>query len=207
MNRKISKIGISLIQSFEACRLAAYKPVATEPHYTIGWGHYGPDVQAGMTITQEQADSMFIADLAKYEACVNNPSYVPVTDKLTQNQFDALVSFCYNCGSGNLQRLCNARTVTEIAKHLIAYNKSNGTFLTGLTVRRQAELELFNKPETAKEEEDMQLSNYQWGVLETSIRKLLDNKKVTDRLWLDKIKERTLTTSELAWLTFVVSMR
>lgn len=48
----ISKVGKDLIKSFEGCVLHAYKPVASEQYYTIGWGHYGPDVYAGMTITQ-----------------------------------------------------------------------------------------------------------------------------------------------------------
>ncbi|WP_143767420.1 lysozyme, partial [Paenibacillus odorifer] len=60
MSRKISQVGISLIKSFEGCRLTAYKPVPTETYWTIGWGHYGPDVKAGMTITQAQADSMLL---------------------------------------------------------------------------------------------------------------------------------------------------
>lgn len=146
--RKISNAGIKLIKNYEGCKLTAYKPVPTEQYWTIGWGHYGSDVKQGMTITQAQADAMLIADLAKYEAYVNNPSYVPVTDKLTQNQFDALVSFCYNCGQGNLKKLCKDRTVTQIAASITKYNKSGTTVLNGLVRRRQAELDLFNTPDT-----------------------------------------------------------
>lgn len=145
MSRKISEIGLKLIKNFEGCRLTAYKPIATETYYTIGWGHYGPDVTKGMTITQAQADSMLINDMAKYESYVNNTSYVPVTAQLNQNQFDALVSFCYNCGNGNLKSLCKGRTITEIAANITKYNKSSGTVLAGLVKRRAAELELFNK--------------------------------------------------------------
>ncbi|KZV13627.1 hypothetical protein F511_45210 [Dorcoceras hygrometricum] len=104
-----------------------------------------------MTITQEQAEAMLKADMSKYESYVNNPDYVPVTAQLTQYQFDALVSFCYNCGAGNLQTLCRGRTIPEIARHITAYNKSSGTVLAGLVRRRKAELDLFNK----KEEEAM----------------------------------------------------
>ena len=57
-NMSISQNGIDLIKSFEGCRLEAYKALSTEQYYTIGWGHYGPDVTAGMKITQEQADAM-----------------------------------------------------------------------------------------------------------------------------------------------------
>ncbi|NGM81272.1 lysozyme [Paenibacillus sp. 7124] len=145
MSRKISQAGINLIKSFEGCRLKAYKPVPTETYYTIGYGHYGSDVTKGMTITQAQADSLLVSDLAKYEAYVNDASYVPVTAQLTQNQFDALVSFCYNCGSGNLRTLCKERTVAQIGENITNYNKSSGTVLAGLVKRRKAELELFNK--------------------------------------------------------------
>ncbi|WP_342419868.1 glycoside hydrolase family protein [Paenibacillus sp. FSL H8-0168] len=154
MARKISKAGIALIKNFEGCRLTAYKPVTTEQYWTIGWGHYGSDVKAGMTITQAQADAMLVADLAKYEAYVNNPSYVPVTDKLTQNQFDALTSFCYNCGAGSLKTLCKDRTVTQIAASITKYNKAGGKVLTGLTRRRAAELALYNKQDAAKGDDE-----------------------------------------------------
>ncbi|RRJ62388.1 lysozyme [Paenibacillus oralis] len=144
MSRKISQAGIRLIQNFEGCRLTAYKPVPTETYWTIGWGHYGPDVKQGMTITQAQADAMLVNDLAKYEAYVNNPAYVPVTAQLNQNQFDALTSFCYNCGAGNLRSLCKGRTIAQIAGNLPKYNKAGGKVLKGLVRRREAELKLFN---------------------------------------------------------------
>lgn len=151
--RKISKVGIDLIKSFEGCKLTAYKPVSTEKYWTIGWGHYGEDVKQGQKITQAQADAMLITDLAKYEAYVNNPSYVPVTDKLTQNQFDALVSFTYNCGAGNLKTLCKVgRTLKDIAASITKYNKAGDNVLKGLVRRRQAELDLFNTPDTQKAE-------------------------------------------------------
>ncbi|MEE4565218.1 glycoside hydrolase family protein [Paenibacillus polymyxa] len=153
--RKIAKAGLSLIKNFEGCRLIAYKPVPTEKYWTIGWGHYGPDVKAGMTITQAQADAMLVADLAKYEAYVNNPSYVPVTNELTQNQFDALTSFCYNCGAGNLRSLCKGRTVAQIAPNITKYNKSNGKVLTGLVRRREAELAMYNKPDALKGKDEL----------------------------------------------------
>ena len=50
----ISSKGLNLIKKYEGCRLTAYKPVATEKYWTIGYGHYGPDVRAGMKITQAQ---------------------------------------------------------------------------------------------------------------------------------------------------------
>ncbi|WP_053325012.1 glycoside hydrolase family protein [Paenibacillus peoriae] len=158
MARKISKEGLDLIKHFEGCRLTAYKPVPTEKWWTIGWGHYGPDVKQGMTITQAKADAMLAEDMGKYEAYVNNPAYVPVTDQLTQNQFDALTSFCYNCGAGNLKALCKSRTVAQIAASITKYDKAGGKVLTGLTRRRAAELSLYNKMD-AKENEQVEKAN------------------------------------------------
>ena len=145
--RKTSTAGIALIKSFEGCRLTAYKPVQTEIHWTIGWGHYGPDVLEGQKITQPQADAMLVEDLSKYEVYVNSQAYVPMVDQLTQYQFDALVSFTYNCGAGNLKTLCAKRTIAQIGESIAKYNKSSGTVLSGLVRRRQAEIDLFNKPD------------------------------------------------------------
>ena len=137
--------GLTLIKQFEGCRLKAYKPISTERYYTIGWGHYGADVQRGESITRKQADDFLVSDLKKYEAYVNNSVYCPVTGSLTQNQFDALVSFCYNCGVGCLKTLCKGRTATQIAASMLLYNKSGGKALAGLTRRRTAEQALFRK--------------------------------------------------------------
>lgn len=147
---KISEAGINLIKNFEGCRLKAYKPVAGETYWTIGWGHYGPDVTEGMRITQERADKMFLEDMVVYENHVMN--YCKHL-KLNQNQFDALVSFTYNCGAGNLQRLIRNRTIAQIADHIEAYNKgAGGVTLAGLVRRRKAEKELFLKPIDPNEE-------------------------------------------------------
>lgn len=201
MNRKISEAGIKLIKSFEGCRLMAYKPVPTEQYWTIGWGHYGPDVKQGMTITQVQADAMLEADLVRYEAPVN-----ALTIQLNQNQFDALVSFCYNCGAGNLRKLCLGRTIEQIAASMPQYNKGGGNVLAGLVRRRGEELALFNKPEELdKEDEKLELSKYQWTTLTKGIQSLLERKVITDKTWLDKAKSNKLTVSELSWLTFVVA--
>ncbi|WP_339211914.1 lysozyme [Paenibacillus sp. FSL L8-0333] len=211
MNRKISQAGVDLIKSFEGCRLTAYKPVPTEEYYTIGWGHYGKDITKGMTITQAKADSMLVTDLAKYEAYVNDPAYVPVTAQLNQNQFDTLTSFCYNCGPGNLRTLCKGRTIAQIAQNITKYDKSSGTVLAGLVRRRKAELDLFNKTDEAqeapKEDDTLELTKYQWTTLSTQVKALLDAGTINDSTWLDKIDSKTLTTSELAWLTFIVSKK
>ena len=135
---KTSQKGINLIKQFEGCRLNAYKPVAAEKYYTIGYGHYGPDVTPGMKISQAQADMYLVADLKRFEDAVNALGL-----PLNQNQFDALVSFTYNCGAGNLKKLIAGRTPQQIADTMLAYNKGSGKVLAGLTRRRQAERALF----------------------------------------------------------------
>jgi GH24 family phage-related lysozyme (muramidase) len=125
----------------------AYNATGKEKYLTIGFGHMGPDVKPGKTITQAEADALLVKDLAKFETYVNDRDYVPIT--LTQNQFDALVSFAYNCGLNNLVKLCRPGGVTrntkEIAAAIPLYNKGGGVVLQGLVRRRTAEVALFTK--------------------------------------------------------------
>lgn len=134
-----SQRGIDLIKSFEGLRLTAYKAVSTEKYWTIGYGHYGPDVKKGITITEKQAEDYLIADLKAAEKAVN-----ALKKPLNQNQFDALVSFTYNCGSGNLRMLCqNGRSIGTIGQKITLYNKSRGKVLKRLVRRREAEQKLY----------------------------------------------------------------
>ena len=143
--RKIGQAGLKLIMEFEGCRLAAYQCAAGV--WTIGYGHTA-GVHKGMTITQAQAEEYLKQDVAKFEKYVNNATYVPITAELTQNQFDALVSFAYNCGAGNVKKLCKGRTAAQIATAMLQYCKANGKTLAGLRRRREAEQKLFNTPDT-----------------------------------------------------------
>ena len=140
-NRKISQNGLNLIMQFEGCRLRAYQCSAGV--WTIGYGHTA-GVKQGQTITQAQAEEYLKQDCKKFENYVNNKSYVPITEQLNQNQFDALVSFAYNCGQGNLKTLCAGRSTAQIAAALPKYNKAAGKVLSGLVRRRVAEQKLFN---------------------------------------------------------------
>ena len=142
MAMKTSSKGVSLIKSFEGCRLKAYKCPAGV--WTIGYGHTA-GVKEGDTITQEQADEYLRNDLAKYEKAVLNYDSIY---HFNQNQFDALVSFTYNCGVGNLKNLTQSgkRTLAQISTKLPLYNKAGGVVLRGLQRRRAAEKELFDTP-------------------------------------------------------------
>lgn len=142
MAMKTSSKGVSLIKSFEGCRLKAYKCPAGV--WTIGYGHTA-GVKEGDTITQEQADDYLRNDLEKYEKAVQNYDGIY---HFNQNQFDALVSFTYNCGVGNLKNLTQSgrRTLAQISVKLLLYNKAGGVVLRGLQRRRTAEKDLFDTP-------------------------------------------------------------
>ncbi len=146
MRRPVGEAGLALIRQFEGCRLKAYKPVPTETYWTIGWGHYGPDVREGDTITQAEADAMLEADVQRYADAVDSPANCPLTNQLNANQRDALISFTYNCGAGNLRTLCRGRSLPEIREAMALYNRAGGKVLAGLTRRRAAEQALFDKP-------------------------------------------------------------
>jgi len=91
-----SVVGVALIKEFEGCKLKAYLCPAKKP--TIGYGNTfyanGTKVKIGDVITQAQADELLLLTLKSFEAIVSKRIKV----NLTQNQFDALVSFFYNCG-------------------------------------------------------------------------------------------------------------
>lgn len=144
---KISQTGIDLIKSFEGLRLEAYKAVPTEQYMTIGYGHYGVDVKVGSKISKKQAEELLKKDLQRFVEGVDR--YVKV--KVNQHQFDALVSFSYNCGLGALQNSTllaklNTGDYSGAAKEFLKWTKSGGKELKGLVTRRNKEMNLFLKP-------------------------------------------------------------
>lgn len=141
-NRKIGQAGLKLIMEFEGCRLTAYQCSAGV--WTIGYGHT-VGVYKGMKISQAQADTFLKQDIVKFEKYINNPSYVPFTEQLNQNQFDALVSFVFNLGQGNVKKLCVGRNINQIPSAMQKYCKAAGRTLPGLQRRRKAEAALYNK--------------------------------------------------------------
>lgn len=139
MGLKTGQAGLSLIKQFEGCRLTAYRCPAGV--LTIGYGHTG-NVAAGQTITQAEADMLLVADMEKYEKKVNQ-----YFDKYrwNQNEFDALVSFCFNVGSIDQLTAKGTRSRAVIAEKILLYNKAAGKELAGLTRRRKEEQKLFLK--------------------------------------------------------------
>lgn len=135
----VSTKGIEMIKEFEGLRLHAYKAIPQEKYYTIGYGHYGPDVKPDMTITETGAEILLQKDLNKCKIAVNK-----LKRKFNQNQYDALCSFTHNCGVGSLNKLCKPeRDFQQIADSMLLYTKASGIELKGLKRRREAERELF----------------------------------------------------------------
>ena len=142
---KISDAGIALIKSFEGLRLEAYPDPATggDP-WTIGYGHTG-EVRPDMVITEAEAEQLLRQDIVQFEMCVNRLLQVSVT----QGQFDALVSFAFNLGCGNLRkstllRKLNAGDADGAAAEFAVWNRAAGRVMAGLTRRREAERDLFS---------------------------------------------------------------
>jgi|TARA_R110001592_G_scaffold7653_1_gene42419 lysozyme len=137
----ISEEGKSLIKKFEGCELTAYKCAAGVP--TIGYGHI-KGVSMGDTITQEQADEMFNHEMHEYETYVNTAVTVP----LSQNQYDAIVSWVFNLGNGNLLastmlKVINSGDHAGVPAQIKRWNKAGGKVLDGLVRRREAEALLY----------------------------------------------------------------
>ena len=135
---KTSQLGLDLIKKYEGLRLISYKATPSEKYYTIGYGHYGKDVLPEMSINQKQAEDLLRSDINFAEKAVNK-----LNKDFNQNQFDALVSFTYNCGTRNLRDLCKDRTNDQIAEKITSYNKAGGKVLIGLVKRRLDEQKLF----------------------------------------------------------------
>lgn len=143
---KTSKNGIQLIKQFEGCRLKAYKCPANV--WTIGIGHTGTvngkPITADMTITELMAETLLAIDLQKFENAINTKVKKP----LTQNEFDALVSFVFNNGIGafansTMLKLLNQGNFELAAKQFDRWIYAKGKVLNGLKKRRAAEKALF----------------------------------------------------------------
>jgi len=149
--RKINAEGIKLIKSFEGLHKlkqgsnGAYVEAYLDPVdiWTIGWG-FTEGVYEGMTMTIPEAEERLKQELGKYE--------IPVLDgvkvDLNDNQFSALVSFCYNVGpralfESTLLRLLNQGKYQEAADQFLRWDKAGGQVLPGLSRRRRAERSLF----------------------------------------------------------------
>lgn len=147
MLRSINNAGLELIQHFEGCRLASYQDVAGI--WTIGYGHIR-GVREGMTIAQAQATQYLEQDLADTEAAVDSMTSSAPTNN---NRYAAMVSLCFNIGSGNFKsssvlRFHLEHDYTSAADAFLLWDKAhvNGQLVEvqGLLNRRTAEKALYS---------------------------------------------------------------
>jgi len=141
----ISEEGLSLIKKFEGCELKAYRCAANV--LTIGYGST-KGVTEDMEITKEEAESLLKEEMHEYEGYINDMVKVP----LEQHQFDAMVSWVFNLGSGNLSsstllKKLNNSEYDEVPAQIKRWNKAGGKVLDGLIRRREAESLLFQNKE------------------------------------------------------------
>lgn len=140
---KISQNGVDLLKQFEGISLDAYQDAGGT--WTIGYGqtYYedGRPVQSGDHISLEQAYSLYESILPRYEAIVNK--HLGILE-LTQNQYDALVSFAYNLGEGPTIEAINAiKSNTFTREFMLQYVHAGGKRIQGLVNRRNKEADLF----------------------------------------------------------------
>lgn len=136
-----SQHGVDHIKSFESCQLKAYLCPANV--WTIGYGHTA-GVKSGDQISQMQAERYLKADLVRVEQDIQKIVRVP----LTQGQFDALVSFAFNCGTralstSTLLRKLSQRDYSGAAEEFPRWVYANGKRLGGLERRRRLEKRMF----------------------------------------------------------------
>ena len=138
---KTSPKGIALIKEFEGLRLKAY--LCPGGVWTIGYGHTA-GVKPGMVISEAQAEEYLKADLIAFERYLNGLGLA-----LNQNQFDALVSFIYNVGTGNFSSSTLLRKIrvnpqdNSIMDEFLRWVYSKGRVLPGLQRRRLDEMKLY----------------------------------------------------------------
>jgi len=145
----LNTAGLDLIKSHEGLRLEAYPDPATKGDpWTIGYGHTSragpPKVYPGLKISREEAERILKQDLATFERHVRSRVKVSLND----NQFSALVSFCFNVGPGNFDKsgvlkAVNAGQFDLVPARLMLWNKAAGRVMRGLTKRRAEEGDLF----------------------------------------------------------------
>ena len=130
----ISNEGLSLIKKFEGCELDSYKCAAGV--WTIGYGStHG--IEKGMSISKSRAEELLLEDIAQFEDIVDKA----VSVNLSQNQYDALVSWTFNLGGGNLNsstmlKVLNAGDYENVPEQIKRWNNANGKVLEGLIRRR-----------------------------------------------------------------------
>jgi lysozyme len=141
-NLTYGKDGLCLTEACEGLRCDAYQDQVGV--WTIGYGHTGPDVHPGLSITQAIAEQLLAQDVSRAADCVNKALTVAVT----QEEFDALVDFVYNMGTGAFLKSTmladlNAGNFAAAAAQFQLWDHAGGKVVAGLLERRNQEAALF----------------------------------------------------------------
>lgn len=143
---KMSEKGLAFLRQMEGVRYEAYKDSVGIP--TIGVGHTGPDVFMGQKIDDAEVNRLLAGDVRKAEQAVSNYVTVP----MTQDQFDALVSFTFNVGVGAFWKSTLLKKINAgqpVDGEFMRWTRAGGNVLPGLVKRRALEVKLFNGEWTA----------------------------------------------------------
>lgn len=137
-----SKTGIEMIEKFEGLRLSSYQD--SVGIWTVGYGHTGAHVHKGMHISRKEAEYYMAIDLKHFEQCVEKMVHVP----LTQNEFDALVSFSFNVGcealrKSTLLKKLNDKDYEGASDEFGRWCHAGHKVLKGLVTRREEERQRF----------------------------------------------------------------
>ena len=142
-NLRMNDAGLNIIKESEGLRLEAYN---LGGQWLIGYGH-SRTAEAGMTITEAQAEQLLREDVRDSEDAVRRMVLVPVNE----NQFSAMVSLAYNMGSGGFSRstvleALNEGDYEQAADNFRNHNRGGGEVIPHLTERREKERALFLTP-------------------------------------------------------------
>lgn len=139
----MSPEGRKVLMYFEGLRLTAYQDITGV--WTVGYGHTGPDVKPGTTITVDRAYELLEQRLAK--------EFVPgvlavLTRSVRQHELDAMVDLAYNVGVGAFQKSTLVKKFNEgdragAADEFLRWDKAGGKSVLGLRRRRAADRALF----------------------------------------------------------------
>ena len=136
--------GVDIIKEFEGLRLTSY--LCPAKVWTIGYGHTGPDVYAGLAISKQTAKDLLRGDLLMFEHGVDS-----LIETATENEFSAMVSLAFNIGLGNFKKSSvlknhNLGKRAQAANSFLLWIKGGGQQLPGLIRRRNAERSLYLLP-------------------------------------------------------------
>lgn len=144
----VGAAGFALTQQSEGLRLSAYRDPVGIP--TICYGHTGPDVRLGMTLTKDECDALLWSDIRKHQPVVlqGNPQNCIDNAPLTPNQRDALTDFIINVGTGKfcsstMAKKLKAQDYLGAADQFPKWKYAGGRVYPGLVKRRGCERDLY----------------------------------------------------------------